>query len=182
GVVGRARIGAVTITSAVDLLWRALVVFRVGAVAYVGILVAANLGRQRYQYPALAWLAVGLMVAWTVLTAWAYAAPRRRTRWLLTVDLAGDRVAGHRLLGAGGGLAAGRRRHPPDGLGCRAGDRVAAPLRTPGRRARRGRGRGGRRGGPGLARGRVPAPGQHQRHGAAPARRGDHRVHVPVGR
>jgi signal transduction histidine kinase len=74
------------IGSAVDLLWRAVAVFRVGALAYVAVLVAARFGR--YERPALGWVVLAVMVAWTALTTWAYAAPRRRTRPLLVVDLA----------------------------------------------------------------------------------------------
>jgi signal transduction histidine kinase len=81
-----ALLSATEIRSAVDLLWRALAVFRVGALVYVTGLVATRF--DDYQRPALGWLVLGGMVAWTGFTVWAYALPRRRTRWLLGVDLA----------------------------------------------------------------------------------------------
>jgi signal transduction histidine kinase len=70
----------------VDLLWRALAVFRVGALLYATVLVATR--SDGYQHPALGWLVLAGMAGWTGLTGWAYASPRHR-RWpLLAADLA----------------------------------------------------------------------------------------------
>ncbi|MPZ26669.1 MAG: sensor histidine kinase [Micromonosporaceae bacterium] len=70
----------------VGLLWRALAVFRVGALGYVTILVATRF--PGYAHPALGWLVLAGMAVWTGFATWAYALPRRR-RWpLLAADLA----------------------------------------------------------------------------------------------
>jgi signal transduction histidine kinase len=67
-------------------LWRALSVFRALALGYVVVLYAGSF--PEYARPALGWVVIGAMAAWTVFTAWAYGSPRRR-RWpLLTADLA----------------------------------------------------------------------------------------------
>lgn len=69
-----------------DLLWRALAVFRVGALGYVTILVATRF--EGYAHPALGWLVLAGMAVWTGCASWAYAFGRRR-RWpLLVADLA----------------------------------------------------------------------------------------------
>lgn len=70
----------------VDLLWRALAVFRVGALLYVTVLVATRF--ERYAHPAAGWLVLAGMAGWTGVALWAYAAPRRRTWPVLAVDLA----------------------------------------------------------------------------------------------
>lgn len=74
------------ITSAVDLLWRALAVFRIGSLAFVAGIVATRF--DRYERPLLGWAVFVLMVAWTALVTWWYATPRRRTRPMLAADLA----------------------------------------------------------------------------------------------
>ncbi|HYN96752.1 MAG TPA: DUF5931 domain-containing protein [Pilimelia sp.] len=66
-------------------LWRAVAVYRIAALAYVAILVIRNVGD--YQRPMLAWPVLAVTAAWTVVTSYAYADPRRR-RWpLLAADL-----------------------------------------------------------------------------------------------
>jgi signal transduction histidine kinase len=69
-----------------ELLWRAIAVFRLAALAYVAALVAG--GFRDYAHPALGWTVFGVMAAWTAFTGWAYAVRRRRTWPLLTADLA----------------------------------------------------------------------------------------------
>lgn len=66
-------------------LWRAIAVFRLAALAYVAVLIASNFSR--YAHPVAAWLALGAMAAWTLVTWWAYADPRRRDWPLLAADL-----------------------------------------------------------------------------------------------
>jgi signal transduction histidine kinase len=67
-------------------LWRAIAVYRVAALAYVTVLVIRNVGD--YHRPMLAWPALAVTAAWTVVAGYAYADPRRR-RWpLLLADLA----------------------------------------------------------------------------------------------
>lgn len=66
-------------------LWRAIAVFRIAALVYVAILVVRNVGH--YERPMLAWPVLAVTAAWTVVTTYAYANPRRR-RWpLLVADL-----------------------------------------------------------------------------------------------
>ncbi len=67
-------------------LWRAIAVFRIAALAYVTILVINNVSY--YTRPLLAWPVLALTAAWTVLTTYAYADPRRRRAPLLIADLA----------------------------------------------------------------------------------------------
>ncbi|GAA2515502.1 MacS family sensor histidine kinase [Pilimelia columellifera] len=66
-------------------LWRAVAVFRLAALAYVGYLTVAN--ADLYQRPAVAWAVLALMAGWTGFTWWAYAAPGRRTWRVLVPDL-----------------------------------------------------------------------------------------------
>lgn len=41
----------------------------------------------RYDHPAVGWLVMAVLVGWTALVVWAYAAPARRTPLLLVADL-----------------------------------------------------------------------------------------------
>jgi signal transduction histidine kinase len=66
-------------------LWRAIAVFRLAALAYVGVLVIRNWSD--YAHPVLGWLVLGGMAAWTAVTWWAYARPRWRSWPLLVADL-----------------------------------------------------------------------------------------------
>lgn len=70
----------------VELLWRALAVFRIGALGYVTILVATRF--DQYRHPALGWLVLAGMAVWTGYASWAYAIPHRRGWPLLAADLA----------------------------------------------------------------------------------------------
>jgi signal transduction histidine kinase len=66
-------------------LWRAIAVFRIAALVYLAVLVVRNVGH--YERPMLAWPVLAVTAAWTVVTTYAYANPRRR-RWpLLVADL-----------------------------------------------------------------------------------------------
>jgi signal transduction histidine kinase len=66
-------------------LWRAIAVFRIAAFGYVAVLVIRNV--RYYERPVLAWPVLAIIAAWTVVTTYAYADPRRR-RWpLLVADL-----------------------------------------------------------------------------------------------
>jgi signal transduction histidine kinase len=67
-------------------LWRAIAVYRVGALAYA-IILAANSFRG-YERPVLGWIVIAVMTVWTGVAAWAYNEPGRR-RWpLLMLDFA----------------------------------------------------------------------------------------------
>jgi signal transduction histidine kinase len=66
-------------------LWRAIAVYRFGALGYAIFLTASNY--QTYLRPALGWAVVGAMVIWTGVAAWAYGEPSRRRRPLLVLDL-----------------------------------------------------------------------------------------------
>ncbi|OJF10801.1 MacS family sensor histidine kinase [Couchioplanes caeruleus] len=66
-------------------LWRAIAVYRIAALVYVGILVVRNVGA--YERPLFAWPVLALTAAWTVFTTYAYAVPARRKPPLLVADL-----------------------------------------------------------------------------------------------
>ena len=68
-------------------LWRALWVFRFASVGYAALRLAF-VDRTHYSRPDWAWAVIAVMAAWTVGTTIAYARPDRRTRLLLSVDLA----------------------------------------------------------------------------------------------
>ncbi len=67
-------------------LWRAVAVYRVGALAYA-IFLTAN-AYETYERPVLGWSVMAGMAAWTGVAAWVYREPRRRTWPLLLLDLA----------------------------------------------------------------------------------------------
>jgi signal transduction histidine kinase len=68
-----------------DTLFRALAVLRfVVLVNAVGIYVLRQSG---YDHPIFGAFVMAFMALWTGLVVWAYAAPSRRTPWLLVVDL-----------------------------------------------------------------------------------------------
>jgi signal transduction histidine kinase len=69
-----------------ELLWRAIAVFRIAALAYVAALIAG--GFDDYAHPALGWTVFVVMGAWTAVIGWAYGEPGRRGWPLLTADLA----------------------------------------------------------------------------------------------
>jgi signal transduction histidine kinase len=66
-------------------LWRALVVFRLAALAYAAFLVVRN--QHNYAHPVAAWVDVGVMAAWTVASSYGYARPAWRAWPLLVADL-----------------------------------------------------------------------------------------------
>jgi signal transduction histidine kinase len=68
-------------------LWRAIAVFRFASVGYAALRVAV-IDRADYSRPDWAWAVIAAMMVWTVGTTIAYARPERRTRVLLSVDLA----------------------------------------------------------------------------------------------
>jgi signal transduction histidine kinase len=70
----------------VEQLWRAVAVFRVAALAYAAVLVVAN--HDRYARPALGWLTLGLMAAWTVAVIALCQTTSGRSRWLFALDVA----------------------------------------------------------------------------------------------
>lgn len=67
-------------------LWRALAVFRLAALAYAVLLVAANVGE--YAHPAGGWLVVAVMAGWTGVSIYAYGRGGWPRRPLLAADLA----------------------------------------------------------------------------------------------
>jgi signal transduction histidine kinase len=68
-------------------LWRAIAVFRFASLGYA-VLLTAVIDRADYSRPDWAWAVIAVMTAWTVATTMAYARPDRRTRLLLSADLA----------------------------------------------------------------------------------------------
>jgi signal transduction histidine kinase len=68
-------------------LWRALAVFRFASLGYAALRLAV-IDRSMYSRPGWAWAVIGVMAVWTIGTTIAYARPDRRTRLLLSVDLA----------------------------------------------------------------------------------------------
>jgi len=68
-------------------LWRALAVFRFASLGYA-MLRLAVIDRGDYSRPDWAWAVIGVMTVWTIGTTIAYARPDRRTRLLLSTDLA----------------------------------------------------------------------------------------------
>jgi signal transduction histidine kinase len=68
-------------------LWRAIAVFRFASLGYA-VLLLAVIDSADYYRPGWAWAVIAVMTAWTVATTMAYARPDRRTRLLLSADLA----------------------------------------------------------------------------------------------
>jgi signal transduction histidine kinase len=68
-------------------LWRALAVFRFASLGYA-MLRLAVIDSADYSRPDWAWAVIGVMTVWTIGTTIAYARPDRRTRLLLSTDLA----------------------------------------------------------------------------------------------
>jgi len=66
-------------------LWRALVIFRLAALAYAALLVVRN--QHNYDHPVAAWVDIGVMAAWTVASSYGYARPAWRAWPLLVADL-----------------------------------------------------------------------------------------------
>ncbi|WBB79367.1 DUF5931 domain-containing protein [Micromonospora sp. WMMD882] len=66
-------------------LWRAIVVYRVAALAYVCLLTARD--ADRYAHPLAAGPVLAAMAGWTAYTGYAYARPARRGWPLLLADL-----------------------------------------------------------------------------------------------
>lgn len=69
-----------------DTLLRALAVLRL--VVLVNTVALYAMRFDTYDRPVLGWVVVAALAAWTGFTTWAYAAPARRTPWLLVPDLA----------------------------------------------------------------------------------------------
>jgi signal transduction histidine kinase len=65
-------------------MFRALAVLRVVVLANT---VAWTIYRHSFERVALGWTCIGVMVAWTVVSIWVYAAPVRRTPAVVAVDL-----------------------------------------------------------------------------------------------
>ena len=68
-------------------LWRAIAVFRFASLGYAALRVAV-IDHAEYSRPDWAWAVIAVMAVWTVVTTIAYARPERRTRLLLSADLA----------------------------------------------------------------------------------------------
>jgi signal transduction histidine kinase len=66
-------------------LWRSIAVFRLASLIYAAVLLAVN--PRFYQNWGWAWVVIGAMTAWTIVTTAGYASPVRRTRMLLGTDL-----------------------------------------------------------------------------------------------
>ena len=93
--VGQCSFVVVTVTAASagaqrsssEPLWRALWVFRFASVGYAALRLSF-VDRAHYSRPDWAWAVIAVMAAWTVGTTIAYARPDRRSRLLLSADLA----------------------------------------------------------------------------------------------
>ena len=83
----RGRVGVSGQRGSSEPLWRALAVFRFASLGYAALRLAA-IDRSMYSRPGWAWAVIGVMTVWTIGTTIAYARPDRRTRLLLSVDLA----------------------------------------------------------------------------------------------
>jgi signal transduction histidine kinase len=68
-------------------LWRAIAVFRFASLGYAALRLAV-IDQAYYSRPDWAWAVIAVMTVWTVGTTIAYALPWRRTRLLLSSDLA----------------------------------------------------------------------------------------------
>jgi len=66
-------------------LWRSIAVFRFASLIYAAVLLALN--PVFYKDWGWAWVVIGAMTAWTVVTTVRYASPARRTWLLLGTDL-----------------------------------------------------------------------------------------------
>ena len=66
-------------------LWRSIAVFRFASLAYAAVLLAIR--HDSYRHWGWAWVVIGAMIAWTVVSTVAYATPARRTNLLLGTDL-----------------------------------------------------------------------------------------------
>ena len=66
-------------------LWRSIAVFRFASLAYAAVLLAIR--HDSYRHWGWAWVVIGAMTAWTVVSTVAYATPARRTSLLLGTDL-----------------------------------------------------------------------------------------------
>lgn len=69
----------------IEPLWRATILFRVVALAFVVTVVALN--THDYGRGDLAWAAVAVMGAWTAVTSFCYARPVGRRTWVAVMDL-----------------------------------------------------------------------------------------------
>jgi signal transduction histidine kinase len=81
------RIGVVGQRGSSEPLWRAIAVFRFASLGYAALRLAV-IDRSMYSRPGWAWAVTGVMTVWTIGTTIAFARPDRRTRLLLSVDLA----------------------------------------------------------------------------------------------
>ena len=70
----------------VNSLWRAIAVFRIGALGYAAYIVAD--GYRDYARPGLGLVVLAGMALWTAATTWAYHGPARRGWPLLLADFA----------------------------------------------------------------------------------------------
>jgi signal transduction histidine kinase len=77
--------GTICGVGVVNSLWRAIAVYRIGALAYSVYL--ATQAYREYARPGLAWYVLTAMGAWTAFAVWGFADPRRRGWPLLVADL-----------------------------------------------------------------------------------------------
>jgi signal transduction histidine kinase len=73
-------------SGSVEPLWRAIAVYRFASLGYAALLLILH--RADYARLGWAWAVIAVMTAWTVATTMAYARPERRTKLLLSADLA----------------------------------------------------------------------------------------------
>lgn len=67
-------------------MWRAVAIFRILTLAYAAVLISRY--HHVYAHPDGGFAVLGVMTAWTVVTAAAYATPRGRNPWLICADVA----------------------------------------------------------------------------------------------
>lgn len=75
------------VSRSAEALWRAIAVFRFASLGYAALLLGV-FDENRYSRPDLAWIVLGAMGSWTVVTTLAYSHRRHRTAALLSADLA----------------------------------------------------------------------------------------------
>jgi signal transduction histidine kinase len=85
GAAGLAVRGRICGVGVVNSLWRAIAVFRIGALAYSVYRIAE--AYREYERPMLGWSIAVAMGVWTAITAWGFAAESRRGWPLLAADL-----------------------------------------------------------------------------------------------
>jgi signal transduction histidine kinase len=75
-----------TLTPMAGQMWRVVAVYRIITLGYAAIVIISD--DRHFAHPAGGYLALAVMVAWTIITVAAYARPAGRNWWLLGADVA----------------------------------------------------------------------------------------------